>query len=110
MSEDQLQAACYQWFHNTYPEHRGKIWAVPNGGKRSPQQANLFKATGVVKGVHDLHFYHKKQLYTFELKVGNNKMSPDQVKWKVTMEREGAICYEIRDFETFKQAINAIIS
>ena len=109
MTEDQLQAQCFQWFWNTYPAHRRKLWAVPNGGSRGLKEATKFKATGVVAGVHDLHLYHDHQLYTFELKVGNNKLSPDQITWKVTMEREGAMCYEIRTFEAFQQAITAVI-
>ena len=110
MTEDKLQAQCFQWFHNTFPDHRGKLWHVPNGGSRDIREAQKFKAMGMVKGVHDLHLYHNHQLYTFELKVGSNKLSPEQIRWKATMTNEGAMCYEIRDFETFKQAVESILN
>ena len=101
MTEDQLQSKIFQHLWNTYPELRRTFWAVPNGGSRNKHEAMKLKATGLIAGVHDIHFYYKKQLYTFELKVGTNKMSPEQIQFKDAVEKQGAICYEIRDFDQF---------
>lgn len=109
MSEDQLQAKCYQWFHNTFPDLRGLLWAVPNGGTRNRIEATKLKATGLVKGVHDLHLFFQNQLYTFELKVGYNKQSPEQIAWGKQIEKQGGRTHEIRDFEDFKKTIELIL-
>lgn len=110
MTEDQLQAKCYQWFHNTFPAYRGLLWAVPNGGGRSAREGMKFKATGLVSGVHDLLLYIRGQLYTFELKVGYNRQSPEQIKWGSRVAEEGAIIHEIRDFETFEKSVRDILA
>lgn len=110
MSEDQLQSKCYMWFHNSYPELRKTLFAVPNGGHRSKREANKFKATGVVRGVHDLLFLHKGKLYTLELKVDSNKLSPDQIEFWDAIEKQGGKCYEIRTLEYFKEIINDIVN
>ena len=109
MSEDQLQSTCYQYFHNQYPNLRGLLWAVPNGGSRNKIEAMKLKATGVISGVYDLHFFHKKTLHLFELKVGSNKLSENQTNWGLQLCAHGAEIYEIRDFETFKNIIDVII-
>lgn len=110
MSENQLQATIFQWAWNTYPQTRYCLWAVPNGGKRNKIEAQKLKATGTLAGVHDLHFIWKGIFYTFELKVGNNKLSSDQVKFKNAIESQGAKCFEIRTFIEFVKIFEKIIS
>lgn len=109
MTEDQLQAKCYQWFWNNFTNLRRTLWAVPNGGKRNKREAMKLKATGVLSGVHDLHFIHKGQLYTFELKVDKNKQSEAQVKYANAISQQGAICHEVRALDQFKELIFSII-
>lgn len=109
MTEDQLQSKCFQWTWNTHPETRYCLWAVPNGGDRRPYEAARLKATGVVSGVHDLHFLWKGKFYTFELKVGSNKLSPHQITFGCQVLLHGGEWYEIRDFETFQKTFLGII-
>lgn len=109
-SELQLQAACFQWAFNTYPQTRKLLAHVPNGSSRNKIEAMQLKASGVVAGVHDLFFYWERQLYWFELKVGCNKQSPEQVAFGEAMKKQGAVCYEVRDEETFKQLFESIIN
>jgi len=52
-SEDSEQMHFVQWFRRTYPGVL--IYAIPNGGARHPAVAAKLKATGVTKGVPDLH-------------------------------------------------------
>jgi hypothetical protein len=108
--EDILQAKCYQWFHNNYPHLRKTLWAIPNGGSRNKYEAMKLKATGTVKGVHDLHFLHNSIFYTFELKVNENILSDDQIAFYLAIEKQGGKCFEIRKFEDFKNSIEKIIS
>lgn len=100
-SELQLQAACFQFCWNMRPATRYCIWAVPNGGTRNMMEGMAFKASGVLAGVHDLHFFWKARFYTFELKFGNNKMSDKQIKFKQIIEKNGGVCYLIESFEQF---------
>ena len=51
-SEHEEQRELVQWFRQTYPGTL--IFAIPNGGVRSPATAGRLKAEGVVKGVPDL--------------------------------------------------------
>lgn len=109
LSEDQLQAECFQWIWNTYPQTRRCIFAIPNGGKRSPTEAMKLRATGVVPGVHDILFVWNRQVYFMELKVGRNKQSADQILFGEAVKAQGAVCLEIRTFDEFKTAINHIL-
>lgn len=108
-SEIQLQAKCFQWAWNTYPETRRCLAAVPNGGSRNKIEAMQLKASGVLAGVHDLFFFWKGKLYWFELKVGENKQTKEQLEFGKAMEAQGAICIEIRSLEQFQQEfVNAL--
>ena len=52
-SEHAEQVDFVRWFRLSYPEVL--IFAIPNGGYRSPSTANRLKAEGVVKGIPDLY-------------------------------------------------------
>lgn len=106
MSEDRLQQECYLWFHNTYPEFRGLLFHVPNGGSRNAREGAKFKAMGVVPGVADLLFIWKGNLYAFELKTDKGSQSLSQKKWQVIAEENGVIYEVVRDLSKFKQLIN----
>ena len=109
MTEDQLTAACYQWWHEHYAEYRGLLWHVPNGGARHLAEANRFKAMGVFPGVSDFLLLWNSRLYCFELKVGTNKQSDHQEYWQMMVEGEGAEYFLIKDLNTFKWTIRNII-
>ena len=79
-SEDKLQAECFQWFHNTYPQFRGLLYAVPNGGKRDKITANKMRATGLVPGIPDLQAHYKGKTIFFELKTDKGRVSVEQFK------------------------------
>lgn len=108
--EDIMQAECFLWAHNTYPQTRKHLFHVPNGGKRSRVEAARFKSMGVVPGVHDLLFFWYGVLYTFELKVRRNTQSDDQLEFGRKMSEHGAVVFEIRDPETFKKIFTKIVT
>lgn len=109
MTEDQLQEKCFQWAWNTYPQTRRLLWAVPNGGCRHLYEAQKFKATGVIAGVHDLHLLWNNQFTTFELKVKDNKLSEAQILYGCAIESQGGKWYEIRTFEEFKSIFSKLV-
>jgi hypothetical protein len=51
-TEHEEQREFVQWFRQTYPGTI--IFAIPNGGARSPATASRLKAEGVTNGVPDL--------------------------------------------------------
>lgn len=104
MTEDQLQAACFQWAWNNYPQTRRLLWAVPNGGSRDVREGLKLRACGVIPGVWDMHLFYHGKLTVFELKVGRNQQSPQQVAWGVLVATHGATCFEIRTLEEFQRA------
>lgn len=107
LSHDQLQAECYQWFHNTYPEQRGLLHANANNSVNKIK-GNQQKALGVVKGVLDMEYFRAKNLHFFDIKVGNDSLSKAQKNFIAKVESEGAKCYEIRSLEQFQTIIQEI--
>ena len=72
---------------------------VPNGGTRNKVEAGFLKAQGVRKGVPDMILpvgrWGKYGLW-IEMKVGNNRPSPDQRKWIDFLIKSGyavVVCY-----------------
>jgi hypothetical protein len=109
-NEDVLQADCWQWLWKEHPETRRCCWHVPNGKKRSKVEAAQLKAMGVLAGVHDLHFYWQSQYYIMELKVLGNQLTDAQELYRDAMIAQGAIFYEVRDLETFKEILTTILT
>lgn len=106
MTEDQLQAAFYQWAWQTHPEHRKQMWAVTNSGLVNPMKA---KAMGLLSGVWDLHCFNLGQYHIIETKVGDNQLTVDRVingkkvygqkEWGDLMVSHGAIRHIYRTLE-----------
>jgi len=115
MSEDQIQAKCYQWFHNTFPERRGLLFSVPNGGYRNKIEATKLKATGCVSGICDILYLYKPGVCSvipigIEMKTETGVVSPEQKKIHAIWEANGIKVYICRSFEQFQEIINEIHS
>lgn len=108
-SEDKLQAEFFKFVWNTYPQLRYCIWAVPNGGLRNKMEALKMKATGTLKGVWDLHIFYRGHFYIIETKVGSNKLSPEQIKWRDIMVSQGAKAFVYYNMEEGKKIIDEIL-
>ena len=81
--EHNLQCACVRWFNYQWPEYRGLLFAVPNGGARSKATAGKLKAEGVVAGVADLILLVPKQwafALCIEMKTEKGRQSPEQME------------------------------
>ena len=106
-SEDNLTYRCYTWFNNSFPQHRGRLFHVPNGGQRSVSEGNRLKAMGVIAGVPDFIFISGVGgIVGIELKVGKNVLSPQQIALHASWGKIGVKVYVVRDdIEEFKKII-----
>ena len=112
--EHNLQCACVRWFNLQWPEYRGLLFAVPNGGARSKATAGKLKAEGVVAGVADLILLVPKRSsdnplilaptyygICIEMKTPKGRQSPMQWAWQRKVEEHGykyAVCRSLEDF------------
>ena len=108
-SEEQLQQKCVFWFHNEYPELRGCLFHVPNGGARTGREGAKFKKIGVYPGVSDLILLYNQEAILFELKDNKGRQSKKQKEWEETMRKQGFSYVLIRKLSDFKKSIKATI-
>jgi hypothetical protein len=109
-TENRIQQECVMAFHNKYPQFRGCLFAVPNGGARSVQEGQLFKQTGVIPGVSDLILLLNGKAWLFELKNEIGKQSAKQIDWQKLMESQGFSYFLIRDKDLFMKLVERIIA
>lgn len=103
-SEDQLQAACFKWFDNTYPEYRGTLFAVPNGGSRDAREANKFKATGVIAGVSDMIWVLPVNVEFLEFKLPGKTQQKPQIEFMNRVRKLGheyVLLYSLWNFQHY---------
>jgi hypothetical protein len=105
MSEIQLQAACFQWFWNTYPDERGLLYMNYNNAKNQSHGA-ILKAIGMVAGVADLTLLTKNGAMFIELKTEVGKQSPTQKQWEAKVREYGYQYHVVRTLEEFKSLVN----
>jgi hypothetical protein len=114
MSEEQLQAECFQWFDNTFPELRRTLFAVPNGGLRPTKfisgryvaaEGNKLKATGVVAGTSDLIWVLPQRIIFIEMKLPGKGQSVEQEKFQDAVEERGHLYVVIDSFKDFQHFI-----
>lgn len=111
-NEGKIQAACFQWFHNTFPQYRGLLFHVPNENDRAdsnPIQGAIRKSLGVWPGVADLLFLLARGGYhglCIEMKDEHGQQKPAQKEWQKIVEAQN-YRYEIcRGLEQFKVIIH----
>ena len=83
--EHRIQCACVRWFNVQYPKLHGRLFAVPNGGRRDATTAAKLKAEGVVPGVADLVLLISNRDYgalLIEMKTPKGRQSDSQKKWE----------------------------
>jgi len=107
-SENRIQQEAVIAFHNKYPNLRGCLFHVPNGGM-SAQHGKLLKQIGVVAGVSDLIFLYDGTATLFETKNKYGKQQPVQENWQRLMEKQGFKYYVYRSKELFMEIIKNII-
>jgi hypothetical protein len=108
-SEDALQQKCVFWFRNTYPELKGLLFSVPNGGLRNKREAVKLNMTGLTKGVSDLLFMYDASTYCIELKTETGTQKPDQKVWESVVTNQGFPYLIVRSLKDFKILIGTIV-
>jgi hypothetical protein len=76
--EHHHQAIFVSWFRKTFPDVR--IFAIPNGGKRSKREAERLKLEGVSPGVPDL-FIPQWRLWIEMKTAKGGRTSDEQESW-----------------------------
>lgn len=70
----------------------GMLCSSQAGARMSPAQAGKAKAAGMVRGFPDLSLLVQRRGYAglfIELKVGDNRLTPEQRAWIKALNREG---------------------
>ena len=121
--EHNIQCACVRWFNLQWPQYRGLLFAVPNGGARSKATAGKLKAEGVVAGVSDLillvpdnyetlatprsgTWYHSIHALCIEMKTAKGRQSPEQKEWAEKVRKYGYRYVVVRSLEEFIAVVN----
>ena len=108
-NEHQFQADCVLWFANTYPQHRGKLWA--NFAEQNVRSAAIKLTLGLVKGLPDLMFTINSKFYGIELKLPHSVHKVEhlihQSQWMINNTNIGFFCDTL---DGFKYIIENILS
>lgn len=108
-SEARIQAEAYQWAYNAYPQLRGLLFSVPNGGTRNMREAQLLKATGTTAGVPDMLCLYERPI-GIEFKTPTGIVSPAQEKIHRIWREHGIPVFVVRSVDEFKKIIERIVS
>lgn len=107
-SEEALQADCYTWAHNTYPEIRGLLCYNLNNSANK-RSAAINKAMGLQPGRSDMVLYWKGKAYMIEFKLPGKKQQPKQKDWERKIKEHGFTYTIIDSYEGFRSYICGII-
>lgn len=108
--EEELQAACTQWFWNTYPQHRRTLFHVQQKA-RNRMEGSRFKAIGVVPGPSDLVFITPNMGTVYiEMKLWNGKQSDEQIDFEEKVTARGQMYLIRRSLAAFQKTIKHLLS
>lgn len=105
-SEDDLCAEMVRWWDLVFPDRTQDLIHIPNEGSGSRKRGRDLKRIGVRAGVPD-YIICKNGLPVgwAEVKFGNNKLRPEQVKFRERCISNGVKWVEIRSFTEFKKVL-----
>lgn len=108
--EHRIQSACVRWFSLQYPRLHGRLFAVPNGGRRDATTAAKLKAEGVVAGVADLILLKSNRDYgalLIEMKTLKGRQRDSQKQWQNIVCADGEYKYVVcRSFDDFQREVD----
>lgn len=111
-NEGKIQAECFAWFWNDYPQYRKLLFHIPNENDRSDSniiQGAIRKSLGVVAGVSDLILLVPRGLYhglCIEMKDKKGTQKPAQKEWQTLVEAQGYKYCLCRSLAQFKNVIS----
>ena len=108
--EHRIQCECVRGFSLQYPRLHGRLFAVPNGGRRDATTAAKLKAEGVVAGVADLILLKSNRDYgalLIEMKTRKGRQRDSQKQWEDTVCADSEYKYVVcRSFDDFKREVD----
>lgn len=108
--EHRIQCECVKYFALQYPSLRGRLFAVPNGGRRDKKTAAKLKAEGVVAGVADLILLKSNRDYgalLIEMKTLKGRQRDSQKAWRNIVCADSEYKYVVcRSFDDFKREVD----
>ncbi|CAB4202621.1 VRR-NUC domain containing protein [uncultured Caudovirales phage] len=106
-TEHEEQRELVRWFRQTYKGVR--IFAIPNGGARSPATAGRLKAEGVSSGVPDL-FIPAWKLWIEMKRTKGGSLSAEQKDWIAYLESVRFWCIVGKGADDAKVQIQAFFN
>ena len=106
-TEHEEQRELVKWFRQTHPGVR--IFAIPNGGARSPATAGRLKAEGVTRGVPDL-FCPEWNLWVEMKRLKGGSVSNEQKDWHEYLTSIGHVVLICKGAEDAKAQISLVAS
>lgn len=105
--ESSMQIVCVKWFRYTYKNIL--IFAIPNGGARSPITGAILKAEGVLAGIPDLFIAmpnNKHNGLFIEMKKDKkSKPKKNQEEIHIALEKQG---YKVVVCCSFDEFVNVV--
>lgn len=115
-NEGRIQAECFAWFWNTYPNYRKLLFHVPNENDRAdsnPIQGAMRKSLGVVAGVSDLILLLNRGGHgalLIEMKDEHGSQNTAQKEWQRLVESQGYKYCLCRNLAQFKEIVIGYLS
>jgi hypothetical protein len=106
-TEHEEQRELVRWFRQTWPGVR--IFAIPNGGARSPATAGRLKAEGVSSGVPDL-FIPAWGLWVEMKRTKGGSLSAEQKDWIAYLESVRFCCIVGKGADDAKSKLQAFFN
>lgn len=106
-TEHEEQRELVRWFRQTWPGVR--IFAIPNGGARSPATAGRLKAEGVSSGVPDL-FIPAWGLWVEMKRTKGGSLSAEQKDWIAYLESVRFCCIVGKGADDAKAKLQAFFN
>lgn len=110
MTEQQLQADCFRWFHNE-PKlfHLRRLLHCNMNNQTNAIAGNRAKAVGVMPGTSDLELILQDTVAFIELKLPGNTQSDEQIDFEKKVKALGHLYFLIYSLEEFKELIWTLI-
>lgn len=118
MTEEQMQAECFLWWHNTYgrnPKYAKRLFAVDNNishrikGEYRIIEGNRKKAIGVVPGVSDMVLLLPKSIAFIELKLPGNTQSDEQLIFEKLVNSMELFYFVVKSVSEFQNLIKDLL-
>lgn len=117
-SETKIQHTCVEWFRSAFPKVANLLFAIPNGGLRTPKSGAMRKYEGAIAGVSDLILLFPrggKCSLCIEMKTPRvkgksaGKQSSAQTDWQELVESHGSVYVVCRGLIEFIECVCAYL-